>query len=592
MKRSSAMMTCAVASSRGRLAPAALSAILLLGCGDDPWSTESGDASPKSSKPACRWFKEITAECGLTFVHESGARGGFHMPEIMGPGAALFDFDNDGDLDIYLINGNLTLNGEPDDGSIRDRLYRQDDGNFVDVTESSGLGDSGYGMGAAIGDIDNDGDLDVFVTNYGPAHLFRNSGDGTFQDISQSAGINVNGWTASATFVDYDRNGFLDLYVTRYVMVDLSQRCDDAAGRRDYCGPQAFTYQPHVLLRNLGDPVTPRFADVSEPSGITSAAAPGLGVVCDDFNGDRWPDIAVANDGEANFLWINQQDGTFRDMAVLMGFAYNMHGVPLAGMGIIAEDLDNDSHPDAFVTNLTNQTNTFFHNRGDNTGFEDLTGPSGLGASSLIYTGFGTAAFDVELDGDLDLLVVNGKVQRSHPRPGTVVPPPLDVYAEPNLLYVNDDGASFTAINDQLSTFTSHIEITRALAVGDIDRDGDLDVLTTNLQGPARLYRNDAKREGHWLMVRAIDPKLKREALGAQVTLTVGQRTLVRTIRRGFSYLSSSDAAVHFGLGSEAAVERIDVLWPDGSRERFAGAAIGPVDRHVTLIHGEGEALP
>jgi hypothetical protein len=351
----------------------------LQGC----WDSGAGPSSPmprdSSARPERRWFTEVTEAAGLTFVHESGARGLYRMPEVMGPGCALFDFDADGDLDIFLVNGNLALNGQGETGSPRDRLYRQDErGRFVDVADSSGLGDEGYGMGVAIGDIDNDSDLDVFITNFGPAHLYRNRGDGTFEDITIAAGIDVQGWTASAAFFDYDRDGFLDLYIARYVKVDLSRRCDDATGRIDYCGPQAFGYEPHVLLRNSGDSAQPRFLDVSERSGIASAAGPGLGVVVDDYDDDGWPDVAVSNDGEANFLWMNQRDGTFRERAVLMGFAYNMHGAAQAGMGIFSEDLDFDARPDVFITNLANQTNTLFRHLGA-AGFEDATGGSGLG---------------------------------------------------------------------------------------------------------------------------------------------------------------------------------------------------------------------
>ena len=553
---------------------------------------QSSDGSPRSESGAHQppdprqWFTEITNEVGLDFVHETGAAGDFLLPEIMASGAALFDYDNDGDLDIYLTNGNHTL---PDGRRAQapvNRMYRQEaDGRFVDVTAQSGLGDGGYGMGVAIGDIDNDGDADVFVTNYGRDRLYRNRGDGTFEDITDAAGITVDDWSSSAVFFDYDRDGFLDLFVARYVTYDPPQGCVDHAGRPDYCGPDSFPPLHDVLLRNNGDGT---FADVSEVAGMTSAAAAGLGVICEDLNDDGWIDVYVANDGDANHLWMNQHDGTFIDAALLLGTAVNLHGVPEAGMGIVAADFDNDTDLDLFITHVVYETNTLYRNRGGETGFEDISGQSGLGGSSLPYTGFGTAAFDVELDGDHDLLVVGGGVERAEPYPDVKVDPPWDTFAEPNLFYLNDGRGHFELLNDVVASVCAPIEVSRGLAVGDIDRDGDLDLLVTNAQGPARLYRNDTPRLGSWLIVRAMDPALNRDAIGARVTVVAGEQVYVRTISRGFSYLSASDPRAHFGLGEASAVDTIEVWWPDGQRERFSGT---PANRVIELVRGTGEFL-
>ncbi len=546
-----------------------------------PGPTEHRVAAPR------QWFTEITADVGLDFVHETGAAGAFLFPEIMASGVALFDYDNDGDLDIYLTNGNYRLSSGPDARRAVNRLYRQEtDGHFVEVTAQSGLDDSGYGMGVAIGDIDNDGDADVYVTNDGLDRLYRNRGDGTFEDITAAAGIAVDGWSSSAVFFDYDRDGFLDLFIARYVDYNPPTGCVDEAGRPDYCGPKRFRPVHDVLLQNNRNGT---FTDVSERAGMTSVAAAGLGVICDDLNDDGWVDVYVANDGRANHLWLNQHDGTFAGEALVLGAAVNMVGAAEAGMGVLAADLDNDADLDLFVTHLVNETNTLYRNLGGEQGFEDISTSSGLGATSLPYTGFGTAAFDVELDGDLDIFVVNGRVRKADPRPGTTLDSPWDRYAEPNLFYVNDGRGRFELVKDVAAAVCAPIEISRGLAVGDIDSDGDLDLLVSNVQGSARLYRNDTPRSGHWLLVRAVDPTLKRDAIGARVTVVAGQRRFVRTITRGFSYLSSSDPRAHFGVGRATEVGAIEVRWPDGSRERFPGT---PTDRSIQLVRGTGEILP
>ncbi len=540
--------------------------------------------------PAAQWFTEITTAVGLDFVHETGATGELLLPEVAAGGAALFDFDSDGDLDIYLINGNQFFSDAVVAQTPTNRLYRQDPaGHFVDVTAESGLGDGGYGMGVAIGDIDNDGDADVYVTNYGPDRLYRNRGDGTFEDITESAGIDVPGFSCSAAFFDYDLDGFLDLYVTQYVEFDPDVQCFDLAGRRNYCGPLMFIPVHDLLLHNNGDPRGQGFTDVTEQAGISSAAGASLGVVCEDLNDDGWIDVFVANDGNANHLWLNQGDGTFREAALMMGAAYNLHGQPEAGMGVVAADFDNDTHVDLFITHLTQETNTLYRNVGGGAGFIDITGRSGLGASSMTYTGFGTAALDVELDGDLDIVVVGGKVVLGNPHPNSSVPAPWDRLAEPNLFFVNDGNARFEPVDQPVEALCGRVEVTRGLAIGDIDSDGDLDILISNVQGPARLYRNITPRKGHWLIVRAVDPSLRRDAIGARVTVLCNGQRQVRTITRGFSYLSSSDPRAHFGLGDVNRVDRIEVRWPDGLRESFRAT---DVDRVVQVTRGTGKRQP
>jgi hypothetical protein len=569
-----------------RLLLPALALGCLVGCaGASDGSHGAGRGTDAAA--ASQWFTEITGELGIDFVHDSGARGELWVPEIVGPGAAMLDYDEDGDLDLYFVNGNRTPPQYATAAEPLDRLYRQEPGGrFRDVTAESGLGDGGYGMGVAVGDVDNDGWLDVFVTNLGSSRLYRNRGDGTFQDVTESAGISVLGWSCSAAFLDYDLDGWLDLYVTRYVRFQPEKECYDNAGRRDYCGPLAFLPETDVLLHNDGNG---RFRDVTEAAGIDAPAAAGLGVVVDDLDGDGWSDIYVANDGYANHLYMNQRDGTFDEVALLHGVAFNMHGRPEAGMGVVAADFDGDTRLDLFVTNLTKESNTMYRQLADGRGFADLTGPSNLGASSMEFTGFGVAAFDVELDGDLDLFVGNGRVLLGETRPNARVRPPWDRLAEPNLLYLNDGRGRFEQAGPEARDLVEPVEITRATAFGDLDADGDVDLALSHVEGPARVYRNDVPRRGSWLQVRAFDEALRRDAIGARVTVSAGERVWVRTISTAAGYLAANDPWAHFGLGAAEAFDQIDVQWPGGTRERFPGGAAG---RRIRLVRGTGERLP
>lgn len=570
-----------------RLAMLRIVVVLTVACAQIAGCNKRGDNTRSSTSTTPEsWFVDVTEEVGLDFVHETGARGGWLMPEIMASGVAMFDYDGDDDLDLYFTTGHLGLPNVESDGGPPNRLYRQDaDGRFVDVTESSGLGDRGYGMGVAVGDIDNDGDLDVYVTNYGPDRLYRNRGDGTFEDVTKIAGVSVDGWSCSAAFFDFDRDGWLDIFVTQYLRFDAQRRCYDRAGRRDYCGPGEFRPVSDVLLRNEGDG---RFRDVSEEVGLSSEAAAGLGVVCEDFDQDGWPDVFIANDGHANHLWFNRGDGTFRNDALVMGVAFNLHGQAEASMGVLTADLDGDTDVDLFMTHLRQESNTFYRNLGPGMGFGDATSVSGLGWSSVEYTGFGTVAFDAELDGDLDLAVVNGRVVRADPLPGSALNAPWNLFAEPNLFYLNDGSGKFSVAHTA-AAFSDRNEVSRGMAMGDVDRDGDIDLVISNLQGPARLFRNEAPRAGHWLVIRATDPRLRRDAIGARITVSSGGRRFVRSINAGSSYLSASQPEAHFGLGESDRVESVEVKWPDGLRERFMITAL---DRYAELVRGRGESVP
>jgi hypothetical protein len=534
-------------------------------------------ASPEAAQPI---YTDVTRQVGIDFLHDPGMEGRHMAPEVMGAGAALFDYDNDGDLDAYLVQaGPLPETGKP---RPPDRLYRQDaDGKFKDVTAESGLGDTGYGTGIAVGDFDNDGFVDVFVGNYGPNSLYRNLGNGKFANVTAKAGIQGSRWAASSAFCDYDADGFLDLYVANYVRFDPNKACVKGDGAPDYCSPQSLPYDTDILYHNNANGT---FTDVTRTAGIAGARLPGLGVLCADFTGDGRLDFYVANDGEPNNLWVNQGSGKFEDQAFLLGAAVSALGRPQASMGIVLGDVDSDADLDLFMTHLINDYNTLYVNDGK-FGFEDRTAAAGLVAPSLPYTGFGTALIDYEHDGDLDIVVVNGAVDRHKPYPGAKMSDYWNRYAEPKHLYENDGKGKFSLLN--VAAFAADVDLSRGLAVGDVDRDGDLDILVNNTAGPARMYRNDSKRAGGWLLVRAWDEKRKRDAHGAIVTVTAAGKRYVRVADPAFSYLSSSDPRAHFGIPGATRAEEIRVLWPGGVEEAFEGAAL---NQSLVLKRGQGKA--
>lgn len=582
-----------------------LGAVLLAavsGCGSRP--AELPDAAPSEAVPTVTsppLLREASSELGLDFMHVAGRSGTFYFPEIMIGGAALLDYDQDGDLDIYFVNGNYDFDEQEGVGQWPDtnRLFRQEaDGTFVDVTEESGLGDPGYGMGVAVGDVNNDGYPDIYVTNVGADQLYLNQGDGTFVNITEQAGIVNLRWGASATFVDYDRDGWLDLYVTNYVDFFRSRRCTARDGRPDYCSPAAFEGTYDKLFRNKsGDPgVEPRlvlFEDVSVSSGIASRRGSGLGVVVADVNGDLWPDLFVANDGNANFLWINNQDGTFRDEAIMQGSAYDSHGRSQADMGVAVDDIDGDGQEDFFVTHLAGESNALFMSESQS-GFRETSVDRGLGVTSFQFTGFGTAFADLNHNGDLDLVLVNGRV--TLPRTQVNYANMRDVegltefwrpFSEPNLMFFNDGKGHFTPVHSPQDDFLTALGTSRALCAGDIDNDGDVDFVVVNAAAKAELYLNVAEKVGNWLKVRAVEPAYGgRDAHGARITVRSADRSWTRTVRPNASYCASHDPRVHFGLGPLEQVEQIEVLWPNGDRERFPGCR---TDQLVTLRHGEGQ---
>ncbi|XOV86997.1 MAG: CRTAC1 family protein [Pseudomonadota bacterium] len=540
---------------------------VLTGCdATDPPLTLPADAE---------WLVDITSQVRLDFEHTSGIKGDYFLQEIMGAAAAVFDYDGDGNLDIYLINVG------------QNRLYRQtSEGTFIDVTKRSGLGDDGYGMGTAVGDIDNDGDLNLLVTNYDDDRLYLNRGDGTFEDITGPTGIAGPRWSTSAAFCDIDADNYLDLCVTRYVTNDPAFACSSGSGEPDYCGPNAYRGLADQLYRNNGDGT---FTDISQASGIAASASNGLGVICFDFNDDNRSDFLVANDGERNQLWINQGYSRFLDRAVSFGIAVNIFGDTEASMGVALEDVNGDQQLDVFVTHLDQESNTLYLGTGPNA-LMDATATSGLGFTSTPYTGFGTELFDADQDGDLDLVIANGKVRRG--QLSNIANDNAfslsyfhEIYAETNQLMINNGTGRFEDACGNAMQFCNAREVSRGLLTADIDNDGDLDVLVTNANGPAQLFRNDIPRQGNWLMLRAMDPTLNRDAIGALLRVHTARGALSRPVMHTRSYLSSADAGVHVGIGDASRVS-VDVVWPDGKREHFA---IDTVYRTHFLVKGDGE---
>jgi hypothetical protein len=553
-----------------------------------------------TSVSAADLFTDRAAAWGLSFTYRTGQTGDLYFPEIMGGGAALFDYDGDGDLDVFVVQGHPLKPGSPDPGPAGwGRLFRNDlitpQGrnpvpHFVDVTAASGIRATGYGMAVATGDFDNDGRIDLYLSNFGSNQLWHNNGDGTFTDVTASAGVDDPRWSSGATFADFDRDGWLDLYVVNYVdyFVGNSQvahdvRCYAPSTRRDYCGPSTFPPLPDRLFRNRKDGT---FEDVSLPSGIGRKAGPGLGVVADDLDGDGWPDLFVANDGAAGFLWINQKNFTFRDDGLLAGVALNASGKPEAGMGIAVGDADGDGRDDLLITHLTAETNTFYRNLGGGQ-FEDATARSGLGAPSLPFTGFGTGWLDVNGDGRLDLAVFNGAVNLS----GAMASGPgLAPYAQPHQLYRNLGEGRFAVAPEAGADFQKRA-VSRGAAFGDIDNDGDTDILVVDADGPVRLLVNEGGNRSPWIGLRLTGRppgvQADRDLIGARVEVKrKGAPSLWRRVASDGSYASASDPRVLVGLEEASEITAVRVLWPDGLAETF----LPPLLRaYTTLVRGTGK---
>ncbi|MEM1448666.1 MAG: CRTAC1 family protein [Planctomycetota bacterium] len=518
------------------------------------------------------WFDEVAAANGIDFAHVSGADGRYLMPEIMTTGAALVDVDGDGDLDAYLVQAGGAVDADP---ATREpnRLYlNRGDGTFEDATDGSGADDRGYGMGVTTGDYDRDGDEDLYVTNLGANALLRNDGGGRFTDVTATAGVAGKRWSASAAFVDADADGDLDLFVTNYVYwsVESELVCRAPQGGRTYCSPKSYKAPaPDAYFENLGDGT---FTDASEQVGLREAFGNGLGVLCADFDGDGRPEIFVANDGTPNQLWDPQPDGTFRETALRTGCAVDDQGRAKAGMGVAAADIDADGDEDLLVVNLTGEDDSFYRNDGGQ--FVDRTPAMGLALVSRRTTRFGVALRDFDHDGLLDLFHANGRVTQPAVAPGP------DAFAEENTVLRGLANGRFEEVLPRGGVRPPLVATSRAAAFGDVDGDGDVDVLICNKDGRAHLLRNVAASSvGRGERWAALDLRLASgaAALGASVDVTIGGRTTHHEVRATESYCSASSTVLHLGLGEVEAIDAVQVRWPDGtttSTERLdAGAA-------------------
>ncbi len=524
-----------------------------------------------ASAPDVR-FSDVTKAAGVTFAHANSATSNKYLLETMGGGVALLDYDNDGRLDIFFTNGAQIDDPMPAGRKPRksspafwNRLFRQTaEGAFTDVTDKagvSGMPQDAYGMGVAAGDYDNDGWVDLYVTNYGSNTLYRNTGQGTFTDVTARAGVAAGGWSASAGFFDYDNDGKLDLFVTRYLdwTFQNNRYCGEKKpGHRAYCHPDNFEGVANILYRNNGDGT---FTDVSAKAGIAAAIGKGLGVAFADYDGNGFTDVYVANDSVQSFLFENRGDGTFEEIGLLAGVGFNEDGKTFAGMGVDFADYDNDGRPDVFVTDLSNERYRLFRHNGDGT-FRDVTNASGVGGATLPYSGWSTAFVDYDNDGWKDIFVA-----QSHVMDTIHLTSPNLSYRQPPLLLRNDAGRFVRIAPGQVF---EQDRAGRGAAFGDLDNDGDVDVVMSSVGEAATVLRNDGGNAAGWLAIRLTGTRSNRDGIGARVkVVSASGRTQHFTVNTAVGYLSASDRRLLVGLGADAAARSVEIRWPSGAQQQF-----------------------
>ena len=534
---------------------------------------------PRLGAQAPVTFADVAVRAGIQVTNLNDPTPEKYLPETMGSGAALFDYDGDGWLDIFLMDGGSIANPQVASRA-RHRLYRnRRNGTFQDVTTPSGIQHHGYGMGVCAGDYDGDGRVDLYLTNFGPDVLYRNRGDGTFVDVSRAAHVDTDGWSTSCAFADLDLDGDLDLFVTKYLdaRLDKNPVCGDVrSGRRSYCHPLAFKPLQNVLYRNEGNGT---FTNLSEQSGIAKLAGNGLGVVIADFDDDQLPDVFVANDALPNFLFFNEGAWRFTEAGLLAGVAVAADGKARAGMGTDAADYDGDGRLDLIVTNHEFETTSLYRNLGGRL-FAYVTGESGIAVPTRPYVGFGVVFTDYDNDGALDVALVNG-----HVLDNTAQLFPGSTHAQRKLLFRNMGTRRFIEVAKSSGSGFAADKVGRGLAVGDIDNDGDQDLLVTNNGGPVELLRNDGGNASNSLLVQLVGRTSNRDGIGARVRITAGGRTQVREVKAGSSYLTHSDVRQHFGLGRSERVAQLEIRWPNGRTEVVRDVEANQI---VTIREGEG----
>lgn len=523
-------------------------------------------------------FTDITASAGITFKHVAAPEKKY-IVESMSGGVAFFDYDNDGDLDIYLVNS-LSVDLVKSKGKTKSDLYRNDgNGKFTEVGEKAGVSDIGWGMGVAVGDYNNDGFEDIYVTCLGPDKLFKNNGNGTFTDVTDKAGVSDRRWSTGASFFDYDRDGDLDLFVANYVDFDINNLPEFGQGQTcQYkaipvqCGPRGLKGAGDSLFRNNGNGT---FTDVTKQAGVSDPDGfYGLGVMTSDFDDDGLIDIFVANDSTPNFHYRNNGDGTFKEIGFTAGTAVNENGSEQGSMGVTAGDYDHDGRMDLFITNFADEYNTLYHNDGPNS-FTDLSYAAKVAAVSLPHVGWGTKFFDYDNDGWVDIFVANGHVY-----------PQLPSYRQPRLLHRNNRDGTFTEVAAEFGNVLTENRASRGVAFGDIDNDGDIDLLVTDLDGSPQLLRNDNGNANNSIVIKTVGVKSNRSGIGARVKVVSGDLTQVDEVRSGDSYISQSDMRLHFGLEKRTKVDLIEVRWPSGTVDKISGAGI---NRIITIKEGQGK---
>ena len=524
-------------------------------------------------------FENIAAAAGVTFTHINGASADKYLVETMGSGALFFDYDNDGWIDLFLVDGGSIADNAVSSHA-RHRLFRNaGKGVFKDATESSGIRHQEYGMGACAGDVDNDGRIDLYITNYGPNVLYRNGGNGVFTDVTRAAGVGLAGWSTSCAFLDIDGDGDLDLFVTNYLDAPKTNNrfCGDPQRRiRVYCHPLVYPAVANVLYRNDGKGA---FTDVSAETGLNKYLGNGLGVAVGDYDDDGRPDVFVANDSVPNFLFHNEGGGRFSEIGLLAGVAVARDGKPRAGMGTEFADYNGDGRLDLVVTNHEFETTSLFRNDGGSS-FVDTTLDAGISSATLPFVGFGVGFFDFDNDADLDLSIVNG-----HVIDNTALFRAGSTHAQRKLLFLNTNGRRFAEISQQSGSGFAKDGVGRTLIGGDIDNDGDIDLVVTNNGGAAEILRNTGGNARNAIEIRVVGTRSNRDGLGARLTITAGGRTQVREIKSGSSYLGQNDLRAHVGLGEATRVDRIDVRWPAGQTESIRDVAANQI---VTVTEGKG----